>query len=183
MASSLFIIGNHQIQFDNPRSIIKDIEELLDIEIMDGTYKNLGGQPKTVKFDEAKFYSSFEHFEHNFDNWNMVKIISNYKPCYEIIIYRKTILLCTNILIKYWRHLLLNEREDESLKTQFQDTIDNWSKIDVVAKMMIEKLNGSQLLYLSDDYENIADKCLEGEIDIQKMIEILTKDYSSTQYN
>lgn len=183
MASSLDIIGNHKIEFDNPKNIIKRIEASLGIKVKDGSYSTLNDKPKNPEFDKALFYSSFEHFEHNFNNWKMVKIISNYDPCYEIKIYKKTILINTNLLVKYWKPVLLDLPKEDSRVNQYQHTIETWKQVESVSKKIIKKLNGSQILYLSDDYENITDECFEGEFEIQDIIRILTKDYNTTQYN
>lgn len=148
---------------------------------MDGTYDYLKDQPKTLMLDDVKFYNSFEHNEYNFRKWKIVKLISNYEPCYEIIICKKTTLLFTNILMKYWRPILLDEAIDESLQVQYQHTIDNWINAESFAKMITRKLNGSQLLLLSDNNERISDECYLGEANIQQMIEILANNFTTTQ--
>ena len=107
MASSLNIIGNHKIEFNNGQNVIKQVEELLGIEVKNGTYKTLNGKEKTVNESDIELYSSYEHLQYNFEKWKMVKIISTYIPCYEITILEKTALLYSNILIKYWKPLLL----------------------------------------------------------------------------
>jgi len=183
LASSLNIIANHKIQFDYPESVIEQFRNLINIELLEDNRRDLHSILKTEIFDEAQFYVSRESLKQNFEKWGYVEILSNYKPLYNFKIFRKTIQIFTNILIKYWRPLLEQEPYDESLAKQFEHTSKNWNLIEEGAKTIISKLNGSQIIYLSDDYENISDLCYEGELDIQKLIEILTKNYSSTQLN
>lgn len=181
MASSLNIIANHRMQFDKPEYVIEQFERSLNIQTFEGNTRYLQSIPKTEHFNEAKFYVNNKDLQENFEKWNYIEVLSNYKPLYNFKVFKKTILIFTNILIKYWRPLLEQEPYDESLTKQFEHTSKNWSLIDQNTKTIIRKLNGSQILYLSDDYENITDLCYEGELSIQELIETLTKNYSSTQ--
>lgn len=183
MASSLNIIANHRIQFDNPEYVIEQFEKCLNIQTFEGNRRDLHSIPKTENFNEAKFYVYKEGLQDNFEKWNYVEVLSNFKPLYNFKIFKKTILIFTNILVKYWRPLLEQEPYDESRIKQFEHTSKNWSLIEQSTKTIISKLNGSQILYLSDDYENISDLCYEGELCIQELIETLTKNYNSTQLN
>ncbi len=183
MANGLHIIGNHQIDFISAKHVIGQFEEWSGIKVEDGTYKTLNSTPKSLIESEAKFYCSYNHSEYNFEQGKMVKIISNYTPCSEIIILSKTILFNTNLLIKYWKPLLLKEWFHESLKSQFQHTSDNWTQLERFTKTLIQNLNGSELLFISDAYENITDACYEGDISIRDMLGILSKEYNSTEYN
>jgi len=183
LASSLNIIANHRIQFDNPEYVIEQFEKCLNIQTFEGNRRDLHSIPKTENFNEAKFYVYKEGLQDNFEKWNYVEVLSNFKPLYNFKIFKKTILIFTNILVKYWRPLLEQEPYDESRIKQFEHTSKNWSLIEQSTKTIISKLNGSQILYLSDDYENISDLCYEGELCIQELIETLTKNYNSTQLN
>lgn len=183
MASSLNIIANHRIQFTTPEHVIEQFEKSLNVQVLNRNGKDLHSILKTENFNESKFYVNKESLKNNFEKWNYVEIMSNYKPLYNFKILKKTILIFTNLLIKYWRPLLEDESFDESLKSQFQYTSHNWSLIKEEANIITEKLNGSQILYLSDDYENISDLCYEGELNIQGLIKKITENYNATQLN
>ncbi|MDA9774608.1 hypothetical protein N9B82_06585 [Saprospiraceae bacterium] len=181
MASSLNIIANHKIEFDSPEYVIEQFGNSLNIELLEGNRRDLHSLPQTDNFDEAKFYVSAESLGQNFEKWKHVEVLSNYKPLHNFKIFCKTIQIFTNILVKYWRPLLEQEPFNESLSKQFEHTSKNWSLIEESTKTIISKLKGSQIVFLSDDYENISDLCYASELHIQNLIEILTKNYSSTQ--
>jgi hypothetical protein len=149
--------------------------------VLDGNRKDLHNGPKTESFNEAKFYVSQDSLRHNFEKWNYVEILSNYKPLYSFMIFEKTILIYTNLLIKFWRSLLEEESYDESLSSQLQHTSKFWFLLQESTKIIVSKLNESQILYLSDDYGNIFDLCYEGELNIQELIKVITMNYSPTQ--
>ena len=181
MASSLNIIANHKFQFDDPEVVINQFEKSLNIQVLDGNRRDLHSEPNTENFNEAKYYVSQDSLHQNFKKWDYVEILSNYKPLYNFKIFKKTILIFTNLMIKYWRPLLEEEPYDESLSSQFQHTSKFWNLMQQNTKTIICKLNGSQILYLSDDYDKIFDLCYEGELDIQNLINAITTNYSTTQ--
>ncbi len=181
MASSLNIIVNHKFQFEDPEYVIKQFENLLNTQVVDCNRKDLHIEPKTEKFNEAKYYVSQDSLLQNFENWNYVEILSNYKPLYNFKIFKKTILIFTNLMIKYWRPLLEGETYDNSLLTQYQHTTKFWNLIQENTKTIVNKLNESQVLYLSDEYDNISDLCYQGNHCIPDLINVITMNYSSTQ--
>jgi hypothetical protein len=183
LASSLNIITNHRIQFDNPKFIIEQFEKCLNIKVVEGNRRDLHSVSKTDKFNEAKFYIHKESLEENFRKWNYVEVLSNYRPLYNFKIFKKTILIFTNLMIKYWRPLLEKDPYDESLSSQFQHTSQNWNLLKESTKTIVNQLNGSRIIFLSDDYDNISDLCYEGECNIQELIKTMTQEYSSTQLN
>ena len=181
MASSLNIIVNHKFQFDDPEIVVKQFEKSLNIQVMEGNRRDLHSEPKTENFSEAKYYLTQDCLHQNFNKWNYVEVLSNYKPLYNFKIFKKTILIFTNLMIKYWRPLLEEEAYDESLSSQFQHTSKFWNLMQQSTKTIVNKLSGSQILYLSDDYDNISDLCYEGELDIQNLIKAISMNYSTTQ--
>jgi hypothetical protein len=181
LASSLNIIVNHKFQFDDPEFVIRQFEKSMNIQVLDGNRKDLHSEPKTEIFSEAKFYVSQDSLHQNFKKWDYVEILSNYKPLYNFKIFKKTILIFSNLMIKYWRPLLEKESYDESLSSQFQHTSNFWNLMQESTKTIVNKLNGSKILYLSDDYDNISDLCYEGELNIQDLINAITLNYNSTQ--
>lgn len=183
MASSLNIIADHRIQFDNPENVIEQFEKCLNIQTFAGNRRDLHNITKTDNFYEAKFYVHEESLQDNFKKWNYVEVLSNYKPLYNFKIFKKTILIFTNLMIKYWRPLLENELHNESLSSQFLHTFHNWNILKESTKTIVTKLNGTQIIYLSDDYDNISDLCYEGKYNIQEFIKTLTQEYSSVQLN
>jgi len=174
LASSLNIIVNHKFQFNDPKLVIRQFEKSLNIQVVDGNRKDLHSEPKTENFSEAKFYVHQDSLHQNFNTWNYVEILSNYKPLYNFKIFKKTILIFTNLMIKYWRPLLEEESYDDSLSNQFQHTSKFWNLIQESTQTIVSKLNDSQILYLSDDYDNISDLCYKGELNIKDLIKELT---------
>ncbi|MFK7774810.1 MAG: hypothetical protein AB8F94_21905 [Saprospiraceae bacterium] len=182
MGVDLNVWSNHKLRFNSFEEGIEQIERQSFQKIKQWNFKADRPLIKTSNISEVEYFTHFEILQHNFENWNQIRIWTNFEFCDELTFLKKTVKIHpTKFRTRYskWLEVVTEkyETEDETELTKMKLSRKNWMEFRKYAKEITTTLKGEKVIYLNDhSYQKEEDLFHEGkslEEGIKKLKEIV----------
>ncbi|MEM9525808.1 MAG: hypothetical protein AAGA31_04315, partial [Bacteroidota bacterium] len=139
MGVDLNIWSNHKLRFNSYEEGIGEFEKITSKKIKQWNFKTDKPLDKTDNISEVEYFTHFEALNHNFENWNKIRIWTNFEFCSELSIFKKTLKIHpTKFRIRYskWQELVTEkyESDQESEIDRLKLYKNNWIQFRKYAK-------------------------------------------------
>ncbi len=183
MGSLLEIVGNHKLTFSSGKNIVNQFQSIFDVEIKNGTYQSHEVKDKHEDLNKIEYFVALDYLEQNFDRWNKVKLMTNYKFCSEINIHRKTLSFSNGCRYKYWNANLFEEEYDEKLKAQHDFCEIHWNEVHKYSVSITNRVEGDLQIYFEDSrFQEESDMCCQGK-PLSHIFQTMQKKWKPTELN
>lgn len=183
MGSLLEIVGGHKLRFNSGRDVLNQFQSIFNITINNGNYQSNEVKNKHNNPNQIKYFAALDYLNNNFNKWNEVKILTNFKYCPEITIYHKTISFSNGCRYKYWNSNLFEEEYQDELKPQYEFCQTHWDKVHEFSKHTTKLLGGGIQVYFEDSrFQDEIDLYHQGQ-SIFQVFEAMKKKWQPTELN
>ena len=169
MGVDLNVWSSHKLRFNSFKEGINQFEMQTSKKIKQWNFKKDEPLIKTRNISAVEYFTDFKILNHNFENWNQIRIWTNFEFCDEITLCRQTLQIHpTRFRIRYskWQELVTDKYETEDKKelAKMKSSRENWISFRKYAKEITKKLNGEKVIYLNDhSYQREEDLFHEGK--------------------
>ena len=181
MGSTLTIIGNHQLKFSSGKEVIHQFETILNTKIKNGNYQSEEVKNKHENPEKIDFFAAYDYLDHNFNTWNEVRIMTNFKYCSEINIHKNTLSYNNGCRYKYWVANLFEENNQEDLKEMYKFCQLYWNEVHKFSKNITTQIGGDLQIYFEDSrFQEEIDLHYEGKT-LRMLFEAMKKKWAPTE--
>jgi hypothetical protein len=91
MGAELNVWSNHKLRFNSFEEGIEQFEKQTSKKIKQWNFKKDEPLEKTKVIAEIEYFTHFEILNHNFENWNEIRIWTNFEFCDELSLFKQTL--------------------------------------------------------------------------------------------
>lgn len=147
MSNLLQIVGSHKLYFTSGKDVINQFQSIFNVEIQNATYNSNEVNSKHDNSNQIRYFVALDYLEQNFNRWNQVKILTDYKFCHEINIHRQSLSYDIGCSYKYWKCNLLEEHILEDLQKENEFFKTYWEEVHRFSSNITKQLGGEMQIY------------------------------------
>jgi hypothetical protein len=183
MGSLLEIVGSHKLKFNSGKDVVNQFQSIFNVKIKNGTYQSNEVKNKHEDLNQIEYFVALDYLEQNFNKWNEVKVMTNYKYCSEINIHGKTLSFNNGCRYKYWNGNLFEEEFQKDLKQQYEFCKTYWKEVHKFSKNTTKQLGGEMQIYFEDSrFQEEIDLCFQGK-SLNQVFNVLKEKWEPTEIN
>lgn len=155
MGVDLNVWSNHKLKFNSYEEGMNEFERMTSKKIRQWDFKKDKPLKKTRNVLEVEYFTHFEMLSQNFENWNEIKIWTNFEFCDGLTLLKQTFKIHpTGFRIRYskWQELVTEnyESDDEAELEKMKESRKNWVQFREYAHAITKSLEGDKVIYLND---------------------------------
>ncbi|MEZ4952188.1 MAG: hypothetical protein R2825_01270 [Saprospiraceae bacterium] len=155
MGVDLNVWSNHKLRFNSYEEGIDEFERMTSKKIRQWDLKKDEPLKKTRNVSEVEYFTHFEVLNQNFENYNEIKIWTNFEFCHWLTLLKQTLKIHpTGFRIRYskWQELVTENygSDDEAELEKMKESRKNWIQFREYAHTLTKSLGGDKVIYLND---------------------------------
>ena len=168
MSVDLNIWSNHNLKFNSLKEGMDAFEQMTSQKIVHWNFKTDEPLERTSNISSVEYFTNFEILDYNFNQWNSIRIWTNYYCCNELTLYNQTIKIHpTNFRTRYsrWKELVANKYDADGWldPSDFEESRKNWIGFRNYVHQIVRTLHGTRVIYFNDNsYQNEEDLYYQG---------------------
>jgi len=183
MGTLLQILGNHELEFNSGKEAVKVFEERLNTKVVDGTYQSEKVKNKIDNLSEIEYFVAYDHLENNFNKLNEIKIMTNYKYCPEISLFKRVIRFDNGCKYPYWKNLILEEVIPKECLDQHEFCKVCWERIKSFSHELMKTFGGYKLVFFGDSRFQIEEDLYRQGKTLEVLIDEMSKKWLPTNFD